>query len=77
MNYRTPEMHDLRASLSRAQVLEGAGYVLLVVLMVGALMLVVLGPFPEQVPALYLTAVVLGQFAAASRSSGWSSRSTP
>ena len=65
-NYRTREMTELRASAPRAQLLrEGATYVLLAILILGALILVVLGLFPNQEPALYLTAAVLGLFVAA------------
>ena len=65
-NYRTREMTELRESLPRAELLrEAATYVLLWVLMAAALIVVVLGLFPGHEPALYLTAVVLGLFAAA------------
>ena len=73
VNRRTPEMQDYwagraewRASMSRAQiVVEAAGNTLLAVAILAALVLVVLGLFPEHNAALYLTAVVLGLFLAA------------
>jgi hypothetical protein len=71
VGFRTPESRAVRAGLSRPRTLEtagyveAAGYVLLGVPMLGALILVVLGLFPDQEAALYLTAVVLGLFVAA------------
>jgi hypothetical protein len=60
VNYRTPEMHEERAAASRAEIAPGvAANMLLVVPLVIALILVVLGLFPDQEPALYLTAVGL------------------
>ena len=65
-NYRTPEMTSLRASAPRARWLrEGATYLLLGIPMLVTLTAVVLGWFPEQEPAVYLTTVVLGLFVAA------------
>jgi hypothetical protein len=62
---RTPEMRTLVASAPRAQwVREGATYALLMVPLFAALILTVLGLFPEQEAALYLSAVVLGLFGA-------------
>ena len=63
VNLRTPEMQEEIATSSRAQ-LVGQGFVntLVYILMIGALVLVVLGLFPDQEPALYLTAVTLGLF---------------
>jgi hypothetical membrane protein len=46
-------------------VLEAAGNAILAVTILAALVLVVLGLFPEREPALYLTAVVLGLLGAA------------
>jgi len=73
VNRLTPEMQDYwagraqwRTAASRRQyVLEAAGNTLLVVAILAALVLVVLGLLPDQEPALYLTAVVLGLFLAA------------
>jgi len=60
VNYRTPEMHEERAAAARAEIMPGvAANMLLVVPLVIALVLVVLGLFPDQEPALYLTAVGL------------------
>jgi Na+-driven multidrug efflux pump len=65
-NYRTPEWQREVAPMSRADIVRGTAInMLLVVPMLAALILVVLGPFPDQEPALYLTAVVLGLFLAA------------
>ena len=69
--FRTPESRAVRAGLSRprtwgaAGYVEVAGYALLGAPMVAALVLVLLGLFPQQEAALYLTAVVLGLFVAA------------
>jgi hypothetical protein len=73
VNRRTPEMQDYwagraewRTSMSRRQVaLEAAGNTLGAVAILAVLVLVVLGLFPDQESALYLTAVVLGLFFAA------------
>ena len=47
--------------MSRAEFLrEGATNLLLLMTVLAALVLVVLGRFPDQEPALYITAVVLG-----------------
>jgi hypothetical protein len=60
VNYRTPEMREETAAASRAEVVPGvAANMLLVFPLVIALVLVVLGLFPDQEPALYLTAVGL------------------
>jgi L-asparagine transporter-like permease len=60
VNYRTPEMHEERAAAARAEIVPGvAANMLLVVPLVIALVLVVLGLFPDQEPALYLSAVGL------------------
>jgi len=65
-NYRTSYVRHVGASLSRASmVLETAGYGLLFFLLLAALILVVLGLLPDQEPALYLTALVLGLFVSA------------
>ena len=62
-NYRTPEMQEEIAGTSRAQLVgQGFANALVYVLLIGALILVVLGLFPDQEPALYLTAVGLGLF---------------
>ena len=62
-NYRTREMQEEIAGTSRAQLVgQGFANALVYVLLIGALILVVLGLFPDQEPALYLTAVVLGLF---------------
>jgi hypothetical protein len=64
VNRRTPEMREDAAAMSGAiRLREQAANTGLIVPMVGALVLVVLGLFPEQEPALYLTAVGLGLFA--------------
>ncbi len=60
VNYRTPEMREETAAASRAEIVPGvAANMLLVVPLVIALVLVALGLFPDQEPALYLTAVGL------------------
>lgn len=60
VNYRTPEMQEEVAAAARAEIVrEVAANALLVIPMIGALILVVLGLFPDQEPALYLTAVGL------------------
>jgi hypothetical protein len=60
---RTTEAREAVAAYSLAQ---SAGltacFLLLIVPMIGALILVVLGLFPNKEPALYLTAVLLGLF---------------
>jgi hypothetical protein len=66
VNSRTPEIRQEFAVISRAQLMrEGATNVLLLVAVVAALSLVALGLVPDQEPALYLTAVVLGLLATA------------
>jgi hypothetical protein len=73
MNRLTPEMQDFwagrgewRTPASRSRVLvEAGGWTLVVLVILAALVFVVLGLFPDQEPALYLTAVVLGLFFAA------------
>jgi hypothetical protein len=66
VNYRTPESQALRADAPRGQMARAAVvWALLVVPVLGAPILVVLGLFPEQEAALYLTAVVVGVFLAA------------
>ena len=63
VNLRTPEMQEEIATSSRAQLVgQGFADTLIYILMIGALVLVVLGLFPDQEPALYLTAVTLGLF---------------
>ena len=65
-NYRTPEFQQEMAPLSRSERVRGTAINgILWVPLLGALILVVLGLFPEQEPALYLTAVVLGLLLAA------------
>ncbi len=65
-NWRTPEARQGVAAMSRAEIVRGSVVLWLLGLpMLGALILVVLGLFPDQDPALYLTAVVLGLFMAA------------
>ena len=65
-SFRTPESLAFRAGIPRGQMArEMAVWGLIVVPMLGALILVVLGLFPEQEAALYLTSVVLGVFLAA------------
>jgi hypothetical protein len=62
-NYRSPEMREEMAASPRARLaIEGFADLLIYVPWLGALILVVLGLFPEQEPALYLTAVALGLF---------------
>jgi hypothetical protein len=64
VNYWPPDVQAYTASMSRSQLVrEMVGNAVLLVPMLFALLLVVLGPFPAQEPALYLTAVVLGLFA--------------
>ena len=63
VNLRTPEMQEEIATSSRAQLVgQGLANTLIYILMIGALVLIVLGLFPDQEPALYLTAVTLGLF---------------
>jgi len=63
VNLRTPEMQEEIATSSRAQLVgQGFADTLIYILMIGALVLVVLGLFPDQEPALYLTAVAFGLF---------------
>ncbi len=63
VNERTTESRELGAAYSRAQTVEvAASYLGLMIPTIGALILVVLGLFPDQEPALYLTAVGLGLF---------------
>jgi hypothetical protein len=63
---RTTEAREAFAAYSLAQgVGLTAPFLLLIVPLLGALILVALGPFPDQEPALYLTAVVLGLFVGA------------
>jgi len=63
---RTTEAREAVAAYSLAQSVGlTAPFLLLIVPLLGALILVVLGPFPDQEPALYLTAVVLGLFVGA------------
>ncbi|MGD8683808.1 MAG: hypothetical protein PVG27_07660 [Chloroflexota bacterium] len=65
-NDRAPETRQSIAAMSRAQMVRESAIIwLLWFPMVGALVLIVLGLFPEQDAALYLTAVVLGLFLAA------------
>ena len=60
---RTPEAQESFLAYSPAQnVGLSAIFLLLIIPMMGALILVVLGPFADREPALYLTAVVLGLF---------------
>jgi O-antigen/teichoic acid export membrane protein len=64
VNRRTPEMREGVAAMSRAPRLrEQAANMSLIVPLIAALALIVLGLFPEQESALYLTAVGLGLFA--------------
>jgi hypothetical protein len=66
VNGLSPEYRLEVARASRAQILgEEALGALLYVPMLGALILVALGPVPDQEPALYFTAVGLGLFLAA------------
>ncbi len=63
VNERTTESRELGAAYSRAQTVGvAASYLGLMIPMIAALVLVVLGLFPDQEPALYLTAVGLGLF---------------
>jgi Flp pilus assembly protein protease CpaA len=63
VNRRTPEMWEADKAYTRAQIAgQVAAYSLLAVPMIGALIVVVLGLFPDQEQALYLTAVGLGLF---------------
>ena len=63
LNYRTAEMQEEIAGTSRPQLVgQGFASALIIVLLIGALILVVLGAFPDQEPALYLTAVAFGLF---------------
>ena len=63
VNRRTPEMREDVAATPRAMIVrEVAANSLLFVPMIAALVLVVLGLFPDQEPALYLTAVGLCLF---------------
>ena len=63
VNERAPESRELGVAYSRAQtVVVAASNLLLTVPMMGALVVVVIGTFPGQEPALYLTAVALGLF---------------
>jgi FtsH-binding integral membrane protein len=60
---RTPEAREELAAASRARLIgEMTATLLLAVPMMIALVVVVLGLFPDQEPALYLTAVGLGLF---------------
>jgi hypothetical protein len=62
-NERTTESRELGAAWSRAQTIATvASYLGLMIPTIAALILVVLGLFPDQEPALYLTAVGLGLF---------------
>jgi hypothetical protein len=66
VNERTTEAREAMATFSLGQsVVQTVPFLLLMVPLLGALVLVVLGPFPDQEPALYLTAVVLGLFVGA------------
>jgi hypothetical protein len=63
LNERTTESRELGAVWSRAQTIAtGASYLGLMIPTIAALVLVVLGLFPDQEQALYLTAVGLGLF---------------
>jgi uncharacterized membrane protein (DUF373 family) len=63
VNERTTESRELGAAYSRAELLGvAASNLAFTIPMIGALILVVLGVFPDQEPALYLTAVGLGLF---------------
>ncbi len=60
VNERTPESRELGAAYSRAELVGVVASTLaFTVPMIGALVLIVLGLFPDQEPALYLTAVGL------------------
>ena len=66
VNERTTESRELGAAYSRAQTVGTvASFLGLMIPTLAALILVVLGLFPDQEPALYLTAVALGLFMAA------------
>ena len=61
LNERTTESRELGAAYSRSQTIGMmASYLGLMIPTIAALVLVVLGLFPDQEPALYLTAVGLG-----------------
>jgi hypothetical protein len=61
VNERTTESRELGAAYSRAQTIGTvASYLGLMIPTIGALILVVLDLFPDQEPALYITAVGLG-----------------
>ena len=61
VNERATESRELGAAYSRAQtIVVLASYLGLMIPTIAALVLIVLGPFPDQEPALYLTAVGLG-----------------
>jgi len=63
VNERTTEARELGAAYSRAQTIGFvASYLGFMIPTIAALTLVVLGLFPDQEPALYLTAVGLGLF---------------
>jgi hypothetical protein len=63
VNERTTESRELGAAYSRAQTAGVmASYLGLMIPTIAALVLIVLGLFPDQEPALYLTAVGLGLF---------------
>ena len=66
LNARTPEIQEEMAAMPRAiRVREAAVTALLAIPPIGALVLIVLGLFPDQEPALYLMAVAFGLLAAA------------
>jgi hypothetical protein len=61
VNERTTESRELGAAYSRAQTIGTmASYLGLMIPTIAALVVIVLGLFPDQEPALYLTAVGLG-----------------
>jgi uncharacterized membrane protein len=63
VNERTTESRELGAAYSRAQTIGVvASYLGLMIPTIAALVLVVLGLFPDHEPALYLTAVAFGLF---------------
>jgi hypothetical protein len=63
VNERTTESRELAAAYSRAQTIGTVtSYLGLMIPTITALILIVLGLFPDQEPALYLTAVGLGLF---------------
>jgi hypothetical protein len=63
VNEHTPETREVAATYSRAQTIGTvASYLGLMIPTIAALILIVLGLFPDQEPALYLTAVGLGLF---------------